>query len=263
MIIKIVRRWKHIGEPTTLGDLYIDDQLFGVTLEDMYRGQLENPTTKISPATCIPNGTYNTLYLWKWNRGHYATEETIVTSPHGETRTIKVGEKLGHNVVVLHNNIYCPELYLCVGFGHGDDIDYFRGVLIHDGTNRIDTKGYILLGKTFHGGDEEPIKTIFSTVYQDTLAQEAPVYSSNSSTDYQIQYTYYDEGRDFVYTNFYDNIITPAINRGEEITVEISISDPNPVALETPYIPLPEVPDNEISIVKSIQLDSFKIKPRI
>lgn len=49
------------NEGCTLGRLYINGELFCNTLEDKYRGQLENPADKVQNETAIPAGRYRVI----------------------------------------------------------------------------------------------------------------------------------------------------------------------------------------------------------
>ncbi len=56
MHIKLSR--EIFNDKCTLGRMYVDGHFFAHTLEDKYRGQLDNPADKVYGETAIPYGVY-------------------------------------------------------------------------------------------------------------------------------------------------------------------------------------------------------------
>ena len=137
MRIKVERRWPKATY--TIGRLYIDGIFYCNTLEDRDRGLKQtDPSTyisakKIPGETAIPKGTYGVAMN--------------VTSPK--------------YAAVAWYWQFCqgkmPRLLAVPGFD---------GILIHPGTNALDTKGCILVGKNTKVGQLTDSRSCFQQIYK-------------------------------------------------------------------------------------------------
>ena len=137
MKVKVERRWPKVTY--TIGRLYIDGIYYCNTLEDHDRGLKQSdplPTIqkrKVAGETAIPKGVY---------------EVTLnVTSPK-------------YAGVAWYYN-FCrgkmPRL---------KDVPGFDGILIHPGTDALDTKGCILVGKNTKVGKLTESRASFQEIYK-------------------------------------------------------------------------------------------------
>lgn len=137
MKLKVERRWPKATY--TIGRLYIDGIFYCNTLEDRDRGlkQTDPPTyissRKVAGETAIPKGTYGVAMN--------------VTSPK-------------YAGVAWYYN-FCrgkmPRLLAVPGFD---------GILIHPGTNALDTKGCILVGKNTKVAQLTESRATFQQIYK-------------------------------------------------------------------------------------------------
>ena len=137
MKLKVERRWPKVTY--TIGRLYIDGIYYCNTLEDYDRGLRQSDPLrdiqrrKIAGETAIPKGTYEV--------------QMNVTSPK-------------YAGVAWYYN-FCrgkmPRL---------KDVPGFDGILIHPGTNALDTKGCILVGKNTKVGKLTDSRACFQEVYK-------------------------------------------------------------------------------------------------
>ena len=142
MKIKVERKWPKATY--TIGRLYIDGIYYCNTLEDRDRGLKQTDPLlyiqqrKIAGETAIPKGTYEVAMN--------------VTSPK-------------YAGVAWYYN-FCrgkmPRLKAVPGFD---------GILIHPGTNALDTKGCILVGKNTKVGQLTESRATFQQIYK--LMKEA------------------------------------------------------------------------------------------
>ena len=137
MKIKVERRWPKATY--TIGRFYIDGILYCNTLEDADRGLKQTDgaafiqARKVSGETAIPKGVY---------------EVTMnVTSPK-------------YAAVAWYYN-FCrgkmPRL---------KDVPGFDGILIHPGTDALDTRGCILVGKNTKVGKLTDSRASFQEIYK-------------------------------------------------------------------------------------------------
>ena len=137
MKVKVERRWPKVTY--TIGRLYIDGIYYCNTLEDHDRGLKQSdplPTIqkrKVAGETAIPKGVY---------------EVTMnVTSPK-------------YAAVAWYYN-FCrgkmPRL---------KDVPGFDGILIHPGTDALDTRGCILVGKNTKVGKLTDSRASFQEIYK-------------------------------------------------------------------------------------------------
>lgn len=142
MKLKVERRWPKVTY--TIGRLYIDGIFYCNTLEDRDRGLNQTDPIgtiqkrKVAGETAIPKGVY---------------EVTMnVTSPK-------------YAAVAWYYN-FCrgkmPRL---------KDVPGFDGILIHPGTDALDTRGCILVGKNTKVGKLTDSRACFMEVYK--LMKEA------------------------------------------------------------------------------------------
>ena len=137
MKIKVERRWPKVTY--TIGRLYIDGIYYCNTLEDRDRGLKQTDPLlyiqqrKIAGETAIPKGTYGVAMN--------------VTSPK--------------YAGVAWYWQFCqgkmPRLLSVPGFD---------GILIHPGTNALDTKGCILVGKNTKVGQLTESRATFQQIYK-------------------------------------------------------------------------------------------------
>ena len=142
MKVKVERKWPKATY--TIGRLYIDGIYYCNTLEDRDRGLKQTDPLlyiqqrKIAGETAIPKGTYEVAMN--------------VTSPK-------------YAGVAWYYN-FCrgkmPRLKAVPGFD---------GILIHPGTNALDTKGCILVGKNTKVGQLTESRATFQQIYK--LMKEA------------------------------------------------------------------------------------------
>jgi hypothetical protein len=131
------RKWK---KPSyTIGNLYVDGQLFCNTIEDKDRGLTQSmPLTtiekiKIKNETAIPTGDY--AILMNIVSPKYSAKSWYIQNCHGA----KV-----------------PRL---------DNVKGFSGVLIHTGNTAQDSSGCIIVGKNTKVGMVTNSKETFLTLY--------------------------------------------------------------------------------------------------
>lgn len=112
----------------TIGKLYINGEYFCDTLEDTYRGQLENPDDKVPKETAIPNGVYN------------------ITVSRSNSKAFK-----GRYLPLIYNNQKDYAIYNIPTNPNGESVIIFTGIRIHTGWTEVNTEGCILLG-TYKNG---------------------------------------------------------------------------------------------------------------
>ena len=137
MKVKVERRWPKVTY--TIGRLYIDGIYYCNTLEDHDRGLKQSdplPTIqkrKVAGETAIPKGVYEVTMS--------------VTSPK-------------YAAVAWYYN-FCrgkmPRL---------KDVPGFDGILIHPGTDALDTRGCILVGKNTKVGKLTDSRASFQEIYK-------------------------------------------------------------------------------------------------
>ena len=143
MKLKIDRKWKK--DTYTVGRLYVDGVYFCNTLEDRDRGLKQTDSyssirsRKIYGETAIPTGTY--------------TVTMDVVSPK-------------YSAVSWYKSLCGGKMPRLLG------VPGFEGILIHPGSNALDTYGCVLVGKNTVKGGLTSSRDTFASLYKKMKAAD-------------------------------------------------------------------------------------------